>query len=175
MEEGRGEGRMCGGGEGSVVGETRESGGREGTVVWETRESGGREGTVVGETWESGGREGTVVGETGLIEGSIPGSEFDSEAEDDTDLCSETPPKKQKIDPPFVLETPDRKLLAEIPAVSNGAFVGQTSQVQAFVDQVNATSSCATVGCTGLLKPTRFNLTGLGGAQFQQCVVRELD
>ena len=119
----------------------------------------------MGETRESGGREGTVVGETGLNKGSIPSSEFDSEAKDDTDLGNETPPKKRrKRDSPFVLETPDRKLLAEIPAVSNGAFVGQTSQVQAFVDQVNATSSCATVGCTGLLKPTCFNLTGLEGA-----------
>ena len=63
-----------------------------------------------------------------------------------------------------MLETPDRKLLAEIPAASNGAFVGQTSQVQAFVDQVNATSCCGTLACTGLLKPTRVNLTSLGGA-----------
>ena len=120
--------------------------------------------SVVKETRESGGREGTVVGETGLIEGTIPGSEFDSEAEDDSDLGSETPPKKCKIDPPFVLETPDRKLLAEIPVTSNGAFVGQTSQVQIFGDQANVTSSCITLGCTGLLKPTRVNLTGLGGA-----------
>ena len=60
--------------------------------------------------------------------------------------------------------TPGRKLLAEIPATSNGAFVGQTSQVQAFVDQVNATSCCGTFGCIGLLKPTRVNQTCLGGA-----------
>ena len=33
-----------------------------------------------------------MVGETGLIEGSIPSSQFDSEAEDDTDLGNETPP-----------------------------------------------------------------------------------
>ena len=82
--------------EGSVVGETRESGGREGTVVGETRESGGREGTMVGETRKSGGREGTVVGETGLIEGSIPGLEFDSETENDTDLGSGRPPRNAK-------------------------------------------------------------------------------
>ena len=63
-----------------------------------------------------------------------------------------------------MLETPDRKLLAEFPVTSNGSFVGQTLQVQAFVDQVNATSSCATLGCTGLLKPTSLKLTGLGGA-----------
>ena len=63
-----------------------------------------------------------------------------------------------------MLETPDRKLLAEFPVTSNGAFVGQTFQVQAFVDQVNATSSCATLGCTGLLKPTSVKLKGLGGA-----------
>ena len=63
-----------------------------------------------------------------------------------------------------MLETPDRKLLAEFPVTSNGAFVGQTSQVQAFVHQVNATSSCATLGCTGLLKPNSVKLTGLGGA-----------
>ena len=134
------------------------SGGEEGSVVGETRETGRGEGNVVGEIRESGGRKGTVVGETGLIEGSIPGSGFDSEAKDDTDLGNETPPKKcRKRDPPFVLETPDRKLLAEIPVASNGAFVGQSSQMQAFVDQVNATSCCGTLGCTGLLKPTRVN------------------
>ena len=54
---------------------------------------------MVGETRESRRRERTMVGETELIEGSIPGSEFDSEAKDDTDLGSETPPKKCKIDP----------------------------------------------------------------------------
>ena len=102
--------------------------------------SGGREGNVVGETRESGGGEGNVVGET---------------------RESESPIKKHKINPPFVIETPDRKHLAEFP---DEAFVGQTSQVQAFVDQVNATSSCVTLGCTGLLKPTSDKLTGLGRA-----------
>ena len=75
------------------------------------------------------------MGETELIEGSIPSSEFDSEAKDDTDLGNETPPKKhRKRNSPFVLEFPDRKLLAEVPAATNWTFVGQTSQVQAFVD-----------------------------------------
>ena len=127
----------------------------------EGRDCGGK-GNVMEETRESGGREETVVRETGLIEGSmvvdprrepdaigreelnIPSSEFDAEAEDDTELGSETPLNKHKIGFPFVLETPDRKLLAEIPATSNGTFV-------AFVDQVNAISCCGTLGCTGLL------------------------
>ena len=153
---------VSGGGEGRVVGETRESGGGEGNVVGETRESGGGEGSVVGEIEGSMGVDPRREPDAGGRE--VPSSEFDSEAEDDTDLGSETSPKRRKLDPPFVLETPDRKLLAEIPVASNGAFVGQTSQVQAFVDQVNATSSCTTPGCTGLLKPTHVNLTGLGGA-----------
>ena len=34
-----------------------------------------------------------MVGETELIEGSIPSSEFDSEAEDDTDLGKTLRPK----------------------------------------------------------------------------------
>ena len=88
------------------------SGGAEGSMVGETRESGEREGSMVGETSESGGGEGSMVGE---IEGSmgvdpcreldaggreVLGSEFDSEAEDDTDMGSESPIKKCKIDPP---------------------------------------------------------------------------
>ena len=42
--------------------------------------------------------------------GRTPSSEFDSETKDDTDLGSETPLKKRKLDPQFVLETPDRNL-----------------------------------------------------------------
>ena len=63
-----------------------------------------------------------------------------------------------------MLKTPDRKLLAEIPAASNGAFVGQTSQVQAFVDQVNATSCCGTLGLHRLVEASCVNLASLGGA-----------
>ena len=116
----------------------------------------------MGETRESRGGRGTWWGRLvnpcrELYVGGGTGSEFDSEAEDDTDLGI----KKHKINPPFVIETPDRKLLAEFP---DEAFVGQTSQVQAFVDQVNATSSRATLGCTDLLKPTSDKLTGLGRA-----------
>ena len=58
----------------------------------------------------SGGGEGSVVGEIkdphrepDAGEREVAGSEFDSEAEDDTNLGSESPLKKRKIDSPFVL------------------------------------------------------------------------
>ena len=37
--------------------------------------------------------------------------------------------------------------------MSNGAFTGQTSQLQAFVDQINKSLKCATPACNGILKP----------------------
>ena len=86
------------------------------------------------------------------------------EDENDTDLQYETPPKIRKPDPEFVLETPERRGFAEFPGGSNGAFVGQTSQLQAFIDQINATSMCASDGCNGLLAPVSITLTGLGGS-----------
>ena len=139
----------------------------------------GEVGNVVGETPERGGREETVVGKTGLIEGSmavhlhrepdaggreelnVPSTDCDTEAKS---WVVKHPPRNTKYRPSLSARNPDRKLLAEIPVASNGAFVGQTSQMQAFVHQVNATSCCSTLGCTGLLKPTCVNLTGLGGA-----------
>ena len=73
--------------------------------------SGGGEGSVVGEIKDPH-RE-PDAGEVGEIkdphrepdagEREVPGSEFDSEAEDDTDLGGESPLKKRKIDSPFVL------------------------------------------------------------------------
>ena len=82
--------------------------------------------------------------------------------EDESD--SETPQKKRKLDPEFLLETPDRRGLAEFSCKSNGQYVGHTSQLQAFIDQINATSICATSGCNGQLKPVSIILTGLGGS-----------
>ena len=79
----------------------------------------------------------------------------------DTD---ETPQKKRcKVDPEFVLETPDRRRSTEF-CSCNGAFVAQKSQLQAFVGQINSTSRCATQGCEGLLKPVSVHTVGFGGS-----------
>jgi len=48
--------------------------------------------------------------------------------------------------------------------VSNDTFRGQTSQLQAFVDQINKSSKCAIPGCNGILKPVTIDLVGLGGS-----------
>ena len=39
-------------------------------------------------------------------------------------------------------------------------FIAQKSQLQAFIDQINASSRCATQGCEGLLKPVCVNMIG---------------
>ena len=44
----------------------------------------------------------------------VAGSEFDSEAEDDTDLGSESPLKKRKIDSPFVLGNSRQETLSSV-------------------------------------------------------------
>ena len=90
----------------------------------------------------------------------VTGSDLSSD--DDSDY--ETPQKLCKLDSEFVLDTLNRRGQAEIPGVSNCAFMGQTSQLQAFVDQINKTSKCATPGCNGILKPVTIDLVGLGGA-----------
>ena len=107
-------------------------------------------------------------GEVGMV--SDPAHAEESEAADftsedpqtssDTDV--ETPPKKRRLDPNFLLVTPERRCLGEYPAISNSLFLGQTSQLRAFVDQVNATSVCATPCCSA--KPVSVTLAGLGGA-----------
>ena len=81
---------------------------------------------------------------------------------DDTDI--ETPPKKRRLDPNFLLDTPERRCLGEYPAISSSLFLGQTSQLRAFANQVNATSVCAIPCCSGKLKPVSVTLAGLGGA-----------
>ena len=73
------------------------SGGGEGNVVGESRESGEGEGTVVGEI--EGGMEVDLCRELDAGGREVSGSEFDSEPEDDTNLGSESPIKKCKIDP----------------------------------------------------------------------------
>lgn len=110
-------------------------------------------------------------GEVGRV--SDPAHAEESEAADltsedpqissDTDI-EETPPKKCRLDPKFLLETPERWFLGEYPAISNSLFLGQTLQLIAFVNQVNATSVCATPCCSGKLKPVSVTLAGLGGA-----------
>ena len=87
-----------------------------------------------------------------------------SEASQASTDVEETPPKKRKLDPNFVLETPERRHLGEYPTITNGLFLGQTSQLRAFVDQVNATSVCATPCCSGKLTPVSVTFAGLGGA-----------
>ena len=90
----------------------------------------------------------------------VTGSDLSSD--DDSDY--ETAQKLRKFDSEFVLDTPNRRGQAEIPGVSNGVFMGQTSQLQAFVDQINKSSKCATPGCNGILNPVTIYLVGLGGA-----------
>ena len=102
----------------------------------------------------------TAVSEPEPRENSVTDSELSSEG----DTSTETPQKIHKLDSEFVLSTPDRRCLAEFPSSSNGAYVGQTSQLQAFIEQINATSNCATPGCNGQLEPVTIILTGLGGA-----------
>ncbi len=115
------------------------------------------------------GREGSIEGDPvpremeGREELETTGSDLASE-DSDTDVASETPVIKRKLDPEFVLDTPQRRGLAEFPGLSNGLFVDQTSQFQGFIDQVNETSKCATPSCEGKLKPDSVKLVGLGGA-----------
>ena len=87
----------------------------------------------------------------------------DPQTSSDTDV-EETPPKKCRLDPKFLLETLERRCLGEYPAISSSLFLGQTSQLRAFVDQVNATSVCATPCCSGKLKLVSVTLAGLGSA-----------
>ena len=45
----------------------------------------------------------------------------DPQISSDTDI-EETPPKKCRLDPKFLLETPERWCLGEYPAISNSLF-----------------------------------------------------
>ena len=60
------------------------------------------------------------------------------------------------------LPTPVRKLLTEDPVIAT-AFVGDTSHIQKFVDQVNCTNKCSSPGCTGQLTIAHKKAQGLGG------------
>ena len=68
----------------------------------------------------------TAVSEPEPRENSVTDSELSSEG----DTSTETPQNIRKLDSEFVLSTPDRRCLAEFPSSSNGAYVGQTSQLQ---------------------------------------------
>ena len=54
-------------------------------------------------------------------------------------------------------------MLAEDPASTLG-FVGDTSHIRSFVNQVNCTSKCSTLGCSRLLKVVQVKAMCLGGA-----------
>ena len=92
----------------------------------------------------------------------------------------ETPLGKRKHAPEYeFLPTPvRRKLLTEDPVFAT-AFVGDTSHIQKFVDQVNYTSRCSSPGCSGQLRIFRKKAQGLGGAievtyQCSGCEARSL-
>jgi len=43
--------------------------------------------------------------------------------------------------------------------------MGQTSHLEAFVNQINKSLKCATPGCNGILKPVTIDLVGLGAVE----------
>ena len=60
--------------------------------------------------------------------------------------------------------TPVKQLSVRPVDLGNKLFVCQTSQFQSFIDQMNATSVCATPHCDGKLVPVSVRFFGLGGA-----------
>ena len=60
--------------------------------------------------------------------------------------------------------TPVKKLCVRPVDLGKKLFVCQTSQFQSFIDQMNATSVCATPHCIGKLVPVSMRVFGLGGA-----------
>ena len=51
----------------------------------------------------------------------------------------------------------------EAAALGRGMFVCLSSQISAFLDQVNANMACRTPGCSGVYVPVRVVCEGLGG------------
>ena len=143
-------------------------------------EGGGEVGMVEGGEGEGGGEVGMVEG--GMVGGGEEGGVIEWEEGSDTqesDSSAETPLGKRKHEADYCFPTPvRRKILAEDPASAVG-FVGDTSHIRSFVNQVNCTSKCSTPGCSGHLKVVQVKAMGLGGAvevsfQCSGCVARSL-
>ena len=66
-----------------------------------------------------------------------------------------TPEKRRRV---AVLQQP-----VEAASLGKGMFVCLSSQVSAFLDQVNANMACRTPGCSGVYVPVRVVCEGLGG------------
>ena len=62
----------------------------------------------------------------------------------------------------WFLDTPEQRRSTDF-CYGNSAFLGQKSQVQAFIDQINEMFKCHTSGCEGLLRPVSVRMVGLGG------------
>ena len=119
-----------------------------------------------------GGREGVI--EAGEGEGGEEGGITSSDNEPETPLGK----RKQCPECEFLPTPVRRKLLTEDPAMAT-AFVGDTSHIQKFVDQMNCTSKCSSPGCSGQLAIVRKKAQGLGGTievtyQCSGCVARSL-
>ena len=90
------------------------------------------------------------VGEGGYAEG---------ESEHDGDAKTPLGKRKHETDYAFFPTPVRRKILAEDPTSTVG-FVGDTSHIRSFVDQVNSTSKCSTPGCSGGLKVVKVKALG---------------
>ena len=66
-----------------------------------------------------------------------------------------TPEKRRRV---AILQQP-----VEAVSLGGGIFVCLSSQVSAFLDQVNANMACRTPGCNGMYVPVRVVCEGLGG------------
>ena len=180
LEGGVEEGRMGEGGEegGEIEGveERRGEGGEEGGKI-----EGGEDGRM-GEGIEEGVIEGEELGMTGEggEEGEGMTGEGGEEEEGESDSSAETPLGKRKhtSEYDFFPSPVRRKLLPEDPALTT-TFMGDTSHVRAFIEQVNCTSKCSTPGCSGYLRSFEVKAMGLGGAiemsiQCSGCTARSL-
>ena len=66
-----------------------------------------------------------------------------------------TPEKRRRV---AIMQQP-----VEAASLGRGMFVCLSSQVSAFLDQVNANMACRTPGCSGVYVPVRVMCEGLGG------------
>jgi len=128
--------------------------------------------------------DGTVdnCGDLCLFGNQLPFVEFGSEMvvdkeKDDIDLCrsghtsssivSSTSSSEVESSSEY-LPTPIKKVYVsqDLNAIElgNSVFLCQITQLQAFIDQVNATSLCYTPHCTGKLIPVNIKHVGLGGS-----------
>ena len=84
-------------------------------------------------------------------------------SEDDSCVSDSTSDDENidKHDEDFILDASSSKF-ADF-CFGNGAFIGQKSQMQDLIDQINKTSKCSTKDCNGLLKPVNVQMVGFGG------------